>query len=169
MLFCRQGILVGRKRWIVGFVFWSCLFTIQAPPVRAQDPSATELSEAPPESAGEIRLEFEPNQFDDVREGYVSLAWPDIAEAASYRVTDAQGDVVYAGEFAQAFVSGLPDGSHSFDVAALDADGQTIAQSTTPATVNVRHWPLWQALLAFGIGLVVFIILIGSIIRGAKT
>lgn len=148
---CRQGIFVGLRIGGIGPVFLLCSLFHQALPVSAQNPS----------------VEFESTSFDDAREGYVSLAWNELASATSYIVSDSAGNVRYRGEFPQAFISGLADGPHTFNVVAKDALGNQLAASTEPAVVNVRHWPMWQAMTAFGFGLAVFLVLVGVIIQGS--
>lgn len=161
MLFCRHGIFVGHgvTAWLV--VVSIGIFFLQAPPVSAQDPSvAFETGDLNP-------LDFETSVFNEVREGYVSLAWNDWPGAVAYRVTDSNGKTVYQGEFSEAFVSGLPDGSHRFSLVALDSGGEPINVVVPIATVHVAHWPMWQAMTSLVIGAVVFVLLIGAIIHGS--
>jgi len=51
-------------------------------------------------------------------------------------------------------------------VEALDANGRVIAVSEVPATVQVLHWPMWQATLLLAIGAIVFLAVIIVIVRG---
>jgi len=114
-------------------------------------------------------LVFDETRIDDAREGHATLTWNRLTEASSYRVSNGDGSVLYRGAFPQAFVSGLEDGKHRFTVTALDAAGQPLAISPTPAVVMVRHWPLVQALLLFTIGGLVFIALVVVLVYGAIT
>lgn len=160
MLLCRRGIFVGHEKtaWLVVFSIGN--FFLQASPVSAQDPSMVSAASVP------AILEFETSVFDEVREGYVSLAWNSVPDAAGYRVTDSAGGTVYKGEFNQAFISGLTDGSHEFSLTALDVDGDPMEMGVPVAIVNVSHWPMWQAMTSLGIGAVVFVLLIGAIVHG---
>lgn len=101
------------------------------------------------------------------REGYASLTWKPVDAAVSYSVRDQRDVEVYQGPFTQAFVSGLPDGTHTFDVLAMDATGLQIAATSESVAVNVKHWPLVQALILFGVGLVVSLVMAVVIVRGA--
>lgn len=116
----------------------------------------------------QVSLAFEVDQFSDVREGYVSLEWNDVDAAAAYSVTDYGGVEVFRGSRPQAFVSGLSDGDHAFSVTAVDATGNAIARSLTPATVTVNHWPLGLAIALFLCGLLVFLSLIGVLVTGIR-
>ena len=130
------------------------LFTpLQAQPVSADGPSD--------------EIAFSQTEFSSVREGYVSLSWNALDRAVEYVVSDSDGDIPYRGAFTQAFVSGLSDGEYRYTVAAFDESGRQIATSRLPAKVVVEHWPLWQALMLFGIGLFVFLIIIALILRGS--
>lgn len=114
------------------------------------------------------QLEFETHQFTDVREGYVTLDWNKVDSAAFYSVTDKDSTEVFHGTFPQAFISGLPDGDHRFNVAAFDGKGELIASSTTAATVSVQHWSLGLAMSLFGCGLIVLLAVIGVLIWGTR-
>jgi len=143
----------------------------QATPGSGQGPSLVNaLIVAEQAGSGNSKLEdlaFEKTEFQDVREGYVTLNWQSNEIASEYRVADKTGDEMYRGEFTQAFISGLADGTHTFVVEALDGDGQVVARSRQVATVQVSHWPMWQAITSFVAGLVVFLVLIGVIVRGS--
>ncbi len=104
---------------------------------------------------------------DLLREGHVSLNWNSIEGVEEYRLTDETGAVLYRGAFERAFMSGLPDGRHTFTLEALDAEGQVLATSERPAVVQVEHWPLEQALALFAVGFVVVVALVTVIITGA--
>lgn len=147
---------------VLGLTF---LLLIQAVPVLGQVPSAgTENSDE-----GE-QLRFQKTLYPDVHEGYVSLQWSDLLQhrprAANYIVYDQDDVVVYRGSLPMAFVSGLPDGEHRFRVEALDAQGNVFARSEEPARVIVEHWSLFQAMLLFAIGLIVFLVLVAVIVHG---
>lgn len=83
-----------------------------------------------------------------------------------YQVTDDQDRQSYQGPFTQAFVSGLSDGEFAFNVTALNADGDVIANSSQPAQLTVRHWSLTQAIALMSVGFVVFVSVVVVIIRG---
>lgn len=116
----------------------------------------------------EASLKFTVDNFADVREGYVTLDWNAVEAATEYSVTDERSVEVFRGATPQAFVSGLPDGQHAFTVAALDGQGQVLAQSPTPATVTVQHWPLSVALSLFFCGFVVLVAVISVLIWGTR-
>ncbi|WP_017943110.1 MULTISPECIES: hypothetical protein [unclassified Thioalkalivibrio] len=69
--------------------------------------------------------------------------------------------IVYEGGDASTVVSGLPDGEYRFRLRAADAD--TWADE---ATVVVEHHSLARAFGFFAVGAVVFLVLIGAILRG---
>lgn len=160
MHLCRRGIIVGQESlaWLATLSLG--IFFLQASPVSARDPSVADDANTP------VSLEFETSAFDGVHEGYVTLVWNKSPDAAAYRVTDTDGDTVYQGEFNQAFVSGLPNGTHKFSLVALNDRGQLLDIGVPIATVNVSHWPMWQAMTSLGIGAVVFVLLIGVIVHG---
>lgn len=154
------------------------LIIVQARSVAGQDPaiqnrfvSQSISTKSDSVSAGQAaslpHLVFDETRIDDAREGHATLTWTALAKASSYRVSNADGNILYRGAFPQAFVSGLEDGEHRFTVAALDAAGQTLAISPTPAVVMVRHWPLAQALLLLAVGGLVFIALVVVLAYGA--
>ncbi len=150
---CRIGNSICGQRAttvLLGLVLFSLL---QASSVSAEDPSD--------------EIAFFETEFASVREGYVSLEWNPVDSAVEYVVSGSNGEVPYRGAFPQAFVSGLSDGDYTYAVAAFDDRGQQIATSEIPATVVVEHWPVWQAALLFGIGLVVFLVVIALILRGS--
>lgn len=160
-------------------MFWSCviarsgiglalvLLFLQAPSVIAQDPSVRSGSSAAERPPGLSELSFDESRHTGLREGHVSLSWNEIEGAEEYRLTDDTGAVLYRGAFERAFVSGLPDGTHTFTVQALGADGEVLASSQQPAVLEVNHWPLAQAWALFAVGLIVVVSLISVIISGA--
>ncbi len=113
-------------------------------------------------------LEFTVDHFADVREGHVTLDWNPIDAAEVYSVTDERSVEVFRGATPQAFVSGLPNGEHVFTVAAIDGQGQVLAQSPVPATVTVQHWPLSVALGLFACGFVVLVAVISVLVWGTR-
>lgn len=138
----------------------------QATPVSAQGPSIeTELSSGPLPS----KLFLHKTNFDIAREGYVSLSWDPIENAAQYEVLDSNQRSQYRGTFPQAFISGLSDGRHRFEVIAYDRSNHVIARSGTAAELTVEHWSLRRALILFFIGLAVFIAIIAVILIGTLT
>ncbi|WDQ16423.1 hypothetical protein [Rhodopirellula sp. P2] len=76
--------------------------------------------------------------------------------------------VVYEGTLPIAFVSGLPDGTYRYHVEALNAEGELLARSDMPATVQVLHWPVWQALVLLVIGALVFLAVVVVIVQGTR-
>lgn len=110
-------------------------------------------------------LQFTPEVYPEVREGYVTLAWKPVASAVEYQILGASGEI-YRGPLPAAFVSGLPNGTHLFDARAIDDQGRIIAVSQTPATVEVEHWTLGFALLLLGAGLIVSLAVAGLILGG---
>ncbi|WP_146513827.1 hypothetical protein [Rubripirellula amarantea] len=124
------------------------------------DPS----SESPPPVAS---ISFVQSKFENVREGYQALQWNEIDGAARYEVINAEGVSYYDGAQAEAFISGLPDGRHVFDVQAFSDDDVLMGASQSPAVIDVEHWSMTQAWVSFGVGLAVFISLIGTIAWGS--
>lgn len=115
----------------------------------------------------------DPLKFSDLpqtpfQEGYLTLNWNEIPEAAEYELFNSEGLVLYRGLFPEAFVSGLRDGSYQFHVRALDRDGNLLAQTESAATVNVKHWSLPFALSLLACGAVVFVVLIALIVVGTS-
>jgi hypothetical protein len=111
-------------------------------------------------------LGFDETEFPDAREGYLSLSWNELEGAAEYDVVDSQGRSQYKGIFPAAFISGLSDGVHGFEVMAYDGAGNLLARSAEPAVIEVKHWPQSQALLLFAVGLIVFLSIIAVLITG---
>ncbi|KAA5539075.1 hypothetical protein FYK55_25390 [Roseiconus nitratireducens] len=134
-------------------------------PQDSQD-SAPISSSADPAAESSQSLQFDQTRF-EAAEGYLTLTWNELNSAAEYSVRQDSGLEVYRGPLPEAFVSGLPDGTYQFTVDALDTQGQVIARSAQPAVVEVVHWPLRMALALFFGGLVIFLLLIAVIIRGA--
>lgn len=124
------------------------------------DPADLDPSEQPNE------LRFFDSPVGDVREGYFTLHWNEIAGATSYQVTDSDGKTVYDGVSAKSFHSGLTDGTYSFSVRAIGAGG-VLASTSDPAVVTVRHWKLRDALMLFAVGLLVVVAIAVVIVRGA--
>ncbi len=160
MRFGRHGISSANpilRRFAAGFA----LLLVQALPVFGQDPHDGN-------ARGSERLAFKATP-DLSREGYASLSWNEVRGAASYRIVDPAGQVLYSGSLPEFFISGLSDGDHAFDVVAFDSAGNEIARSVRPAVVSVRHWPLAYALTAFSVGLIVMIFVVAVIVRGHRS
>ncbi|QDS93169.1 hypothetical protein FF011L_19260 [Roseimaritima multifibrata] len=139
----------------------------QIVPAYAQGPSLTSdsvLESSPLRSAP--RLAFTETELPNAPEGHLSLSWNSLTEGTRYEVTDDEGQRMYQGEVPLAFISGLPDGTHKFYLKAYTPEGQLLAEGAAPAIVPVKHWSLTIAFSLFGIGLVVFVILIGTIVHG---
>src|SRR6056297_370504 len=138
------------------------LLLCQVSPVSGKGPS---VDNRPPATA---ELKLAKTAFERSRAGYVGLEWNTLKAAAEYVVTDQRGQAVYRGTVPIAFVSGLPDGQHTFWVSATDADGEVLAVATEPAILNVQHWPLSLALSLFGVGLLAFLTLVAILFFGAR-
>ncbi len=112
-------------------------------------------------------IELETDRVEDVREGHVTLRWQPLEIADGYEVLDADGRVVFQGVASEAFLSGLPDGEHSFQVRGSDAQGTVVARADRPIVVVVKHWPLSQAIVLFVVGLIVVLAVMSVLLRGA--
>lgn len=112
------------------------------------------------------KLQFNKTKLADAREGYFTLSWNAYPSAVEYQLTTADGHSVYRGVFPKAFVSGLADGTYEYHVDALDAGGQVLATTTSPAVVEVEHWSLRLALTLLTCGCVVFLVVVGLIVKG---
>ncbi len=119
------------------------------------------------DGADAVAIEVETDRVDQVREGHVTLRWQRLEIAAGYEVLDEDGRVVYQGVAGEAFLSGLPDGEHSFLVHGIDAEGTVVARAEEPIVVVVKHWPLSQAIALFIVGLIVVLAVMGVLLRGA--
>ncbi|MFO7955288.1 hypothetical protein [Thioalkalivibrio sp.] len=69
--------------------------------------------------------------------------------------------IVYEGGDTSTVISGLPDGEYRFRLRAADRDAWA-----DEATVVVEHHSLARAFGFFSVGAVVFLVLIGAILRG---
>ncbi len=125
------------------------------------------ISAAQNEAVSDAELVFDSQHYDVAREGYVTLKWSAINGATGYRVIGADSDPVYDGHFTQAFLSGLSDGTYEYRVQAIASDGSIITTST-PTKVTVHHWSLQQALVLFGIGMIVVFCVVLVIYCGAR-
>ena len=105
-----------------------------------------------PDTAGEIVFDELPPAAN--REGYLKLSWSELETADAYQLSDASGAIVYQGRLPKAFVSGLPDGEHEFQVVALDRSGQRVGHSRHGVSVVVSHWPMAMTWSLFGVGAV---------------
>ncbi|WP_236696022.1 hypothetical protein [Rhodopirellula islandica] len=121
------------------------------------------------ESLGSFRVyELDPSDGATVRSG--SLDGQDSGTLEpSVGMADSAQRVVYEGTLPIAFVSGLPDGMYRYHVEALDAEGELIARSEMPATVQVLHWPVWQAMVLLVIGALVFLAVVVVIVQGTRS
>lgn len=115
----------------------------------------------------DVALAFESDLHEGVREGYVTLKWNTVSGADRYRVVSSDAKTVYEGQVNQAFLSGLSDGTFEYRVQAISSAGSTIATSP-PTTVVVAHWSLPQAVVLFGIGLIVMLAVVVVLIRGSR-
>ncbi|WP_153558221.1 hypothetical protein [Roseimaritima sediminicola] len=119
-----------------------------------------------PEAA--TALKFQQQHFDEVSEGHLSLKWNEVEAATEYRVVDERDVTMYRGHVPQAFISGLADGEHRFEVFAVDARGEVLAETETPATVHVQHWSLTSAFGLFACGAVVLVSVLLVLLWGAR-
>lgn len=88
--------------------------------------------------------------------GYVTLVWPD-AEGASFTLEEQSGEgwtTLYEGSARATTLSGLSNGTYVFR---LSSDG---AGAPSVLTFEVAHHPLSRALMFFGLGAVLFLILL---------
>ncbi|WP_018948343.1 hypothetical protein [Thioalkalivibrio sp. ALMg11] len=99
-------------------------------------------------------------------DGGFTLAWeadaPVVLEQAS-GPDHANARILYEGGDTSTVISGLPDGDYRFRLRAADADAEQWADQ---ATVTVKHHSLARAFGFFAVGAVVFLVLIGAILRG---
>ena len=179
-----QGAGLSRIFFLVGWILPLLQTTsgnaqdLQPSPDSESAAAVVELTAAQTSPAPEaIALAFEQTRFAEVRAGHVTLSWEPLAAAGpfgnesdreiEYRVRDESGAVLYRGDFPRAFISGLPDGTHRFELDAFDGDGNLVASAAEPASVEVSHWPMHYAWASFGAGLVVVTTLLFVIIGGA--
>lgn len=111
-------------------------------------------------------LQFNATQLVDAHEGYFTLSWNAYPSAVEYQLMAADGQSVYRGPLPKAFVSGLANGTYEYRVDALDARGQVLATTATPAVVEVEHWSLRLALALLTCGFAVFLVVVGLIVKG---
>ncbi|TWT93505.1 hypothetical protein Pla100_40230 [Neorhodopirellula pilleata] len=143
-------------------------------PGSAEDASGPPGGDEPAGSQPIPPIVWTRSRFENVREGYQSLTWEPLPIEAdvTYEVVDESDNVFYRGGLPEAFISGLPDGEHTFEVRAWTTnaygDVVLIAASDTPAVVLVDHWPMSQAWILLGVGAIVFGILIGLIVIGDR-
>lgn len=112
-------------------------------------------------------IAFESGLHEGVREGYVTLRWNSVRDAAEYEVFDREHKSYYRGVMPEAFISGLSDGTYGFQVRATDGAGSIIA-TANPTTVVVQHWPLSYAIGLFAIGFAVVMGILLVIVQGAR-
>ena len=131
---------------------------------------ASMVSEGKPSDSTQrpqAEIVFDEKRIENVREGYQTIRWVMLERAARYDVVDARDRLFYSGEQNEAFISGLPDGEHAFNVRAYREDGTLIGASRTPVVIVVQHWPMGQAWALLAMGTVVFVVMIGLIVFGA--
>lgn len=111
--------------------------------------SATPAFDAPPERStdGGFTLSWEA----DTAVVLEQATGPDHADAR----------VIYEGGDSSTVISGLPDGDYRFRLRAAEAHDWA-----DQATVTVAHHSLARAFGFFAVGAVVFLVLIGAILRG---
>ena len=97
-------------------------------------------------------------------DGGFTLAWEADGPVVLEQATGPDhGDArtLYEGGDTSTVISGLPDGEYRFRLRAADADAWG-----DEATVVVEHHSLARAFGFFAVGAVVFLVLIGAILRG---
>lgn len=96
--------------------------------------------------------------------GYATLAWPGVPGKSFVLEENDAGvwRVIYQGPDRATTLSGRPDGRYEFR---LKADGQFV---TTPLSLTIEHHPLSRAWMFFGIGAVMFVLLLAVLIRGSR-
>ncbi|OYP39141.1 hypothetical protein CGZ80_00385 [Rhodopirellula sp. MGV] len=120
-------------------------------------------------SGGELQaIAFGEDIPSRVREGYVSITWADVPDAARYEVIDRNGSVLHSGVFSQAFISGLPDGIYHYRVRALSGTGEPIAITPKELEVEVSHWPYRYVVPLLLVGLFVMLSVVGVIVAGQR-
>lgn len=126
--------------------------------------SAVVLSSAFPAHASAPAFATEKELHSDT--GYVALSW----ESKEHRIIALQqsttpqfGDAatLYQGKNRSFFLSGLRDGTYYFRLRG-DSGGWS-----DPLRVQVEHHPLEKAWLLFALGMLVFVLTAGAIVRGA--
>jgi hypothetical protein len=142
----------SRHRWPTPF--WPLLALVLLPLVALTSQGqgiAGPLFDAPPQSD---------------TAGFFILSW---SGAESVEIEQASGPghadarIIYRGRDTSTSLSGLPDGQYRFRIRAEgDADW------SDEAIVSVEHHPLGRAFLFFGLGAVVFLVLILFITRGRR-
>ena len=98
-------------------------------------------------------------------DGGFTLAWEadepvQLEQASGPDYADAR--ILYRGRDTSTVVSGLPDGEYRFRLRAAGAN-----EWSDVATVTVEHHSLGRAFSFFAVGAVVFLVLIGTIVRGS--
>ncbi|WP_018142355.1 hypothetical protein [Thioalkalivibrio sp. ALJ7] len=111
--------------------------------------SATPAFDAPPERStdGGFTLNWET----DTAVVLEQATGPDHADAR----------IIYEGSDTSTVISGLSDGEYRFRLRAAEADDWA-----DQATVTVEHHSLARAFGFFAVGAIVFLVLIGAILRG---
>jgi len=107
-----------------------------------------------------------------VKEGYFTVSVSTTAAAELNRVTiEVASDSEFSentkqfpalGDFKDISLTGFSNGSYYLRARAEDAKNQTYLSNTIEITV--KHYPLWQALTLFFIGLVIFITLVATLL-----
>lgn len=98
--------------------------------------------------------------------GYFQLSWQDDS-AHSFQLQQAtradfrEAVTLYQGSDQATVISGLPDGDYFYRVANENH------QLSKPIKVSVKHHSLSKALAFFGLGAVMFVIMVSLLIRGA--
>ncbi len=96
--------------------------------------------------------------------GYATLAWPAVEGESFVLEENISGTwtPVYEGPDRATTLSGRADGRYEFR---LKTDGTLVGE---PLTVTVAHHPLSRAWGFFGVGAVMFVLLVGVLVRGSR-
>lgn len=107
-----------------------------------------------------------------IKEGYftVSVRATDVPElnrltvevASNSEFTENTRQFPALGNFKDISLTGFSNGTYYLRARAESGNGQTLVSNTIKITV--KHYPLWQALTLFFIGLVIFITLVATLL-----
>ncbi len=104
------------------------------------------------------------------QQGVVKLEWTptypktpvtfELEQAANLNFEDS--DIIYQGTDHGTFLSGLPDGTYYYRLRTANGNW------SEPLEVTIKHHSLPLALILFCIGAMVFLLVVGVILKGAK-
>ncbi|WP_262690849.1 hypothetical protein [Kordiimonas aestuarii] len=96
--------------------------------------------------------------------GYATIAWPDV-DGESFVLEEKRGSkwvAIYNGPDRATTLSGLADGEREYR---LKADGVVVGDVLALA---IQHHPLSRAWTFFGVGAVMFVILVALLVSGSR-